>query len=363
MLKRNLIKMAGLAAVCAAKILAGCGGDDIQDNKPLATKVAEDTAEAIVNQLVNAVMESPQAIEISNLDLAAGEEAPVDFNEVNDLLVIDSQLFAAYDQGLVIFDLKEKKGTLLDSGEKFNALTFYDGKLYAGGEGLYFLDEKDLIPAEIEFSGEVTSLYSEDFRLLIGTSDGLYSQSSFGREQMMENIEVTDLQFDRDGLWVATNGDGLFRWDGERFHRRFLLRDTTIFNHVRDLDFNRDYLYVAAETGFFVFDGGKWTQWTTDDGIPSDCVSAVNADDWMVQVGTSGGMVAYFDKNFYPAKNLDGVEANAIRRLDNKIFIGTKQGEVLMKAGEIVTVLIEQAEEQETSPEVFSQANEEITAE
>jgi len=350
----------GIMAAVAALFIAGCSGDNESSNKPFARQVIEDTAEAIGKQMVDAAFaEKDDTLSVPAQEIVLEEVPEVDFNEVNDIVVFDSFLYAAYDEGLVIYDFTEKKSTLIDNGERFNALAFYDGKLYAGGERLYTVSGRDLIPADIEFEGEVTALYSDSFRLLIGTGNGLISKSPFGKEQLMDAVVVNDLQFDHDGLWIATEGSGLYRWDGDRFQRRYLLRDTTIFDNVYDLDFNRDHLYVAAKSGFFVFDGGKWEQWTEAEGLPSTEVHAINADDWMVKVGTEKGMIAYFDKNLYPVKKLDTVEANVIRLLDEKLVVGTRQGEVLMKSGDFVTALIEQTEPTEEGPEVFSLAEEE----
>lgn len=350
----------GIMVAVAALVLAGCSGDDESSNKPLAKRVIEDTAEAIGKQMVDAAFAQNADTSAVAAEEVKLEEAPeINFNEVNDIIMFDSLLYAAYDEGLVIYNFNTKKSTLIDNGQRFNALAFYAGELYAGGEKLYTVSGRDLRPADAEFEGEVTSLYSDSFRLLIGTKNGLFSKSPFGREQLMNAVAINDLQFDNDGLWVATDGEGLYRWDGDRFRRRYLLRDTTIFDHVYDLAFNHDHLYVAAECGFFVFDGGKWEQWTSAEGLPATAVHAVNADDWMVQVGTEKGMVAYFDKNLYPVKKLDTVEANVIRLLDEKLVVGTRQGEVLMKSGDFVTALIEQTQPNEESPEVFSLAEKE----
>ncbi len=362
MLKSRIFKVMGVAALFTTIIIAGCGGDE-EKSKPLTERIIEDTVEAIGNEMVDAAFaQKADYLAAEPAELNITEAADIDFNEVNDILVNDSLLYAAYDEGLVIYDFTMKKSTLLDTGERFNALAFYDGELYAGGEKLYNVKGQELIPADAEFEGEVTALYSDSFRLLIGTRQGLFSKSPFGQEKLMDDVAVNDLQFDNDGLWVATDGEGLYRWDGDRFRQRYLLRDTTIFDTVYDLDFNRDLLYVAAKTGFFVFDGGNWEHWTDADGLPATGVKAVNAGDWMVQVGTEKGMVAYFNHDLYPVKKLDTVEANVIRLLDKKVIVGTRQGEVLMKAGNFVTALIEQTEPEGT-PEVFSLADEETPAE
>ncbi len=350
----------GIMMAVAAIVIAGCSGDDQSGSTPLAKRVFEDTAESIGNQMVDAAFaQNADTPAVKTEEIKLAEAPEIDFNEVNDVIVFDSLLYAAYDQGLVIYNFNTKESTLLDNGQRFNALAFYDGELYAGGEKLYTVNGRDLTPADAEFEGEVTTLYSDSFRLLIGTKDGLFSKSPFGKEKLMDNVAINDLQFDNDGLWVATDGTGLYRWDGDKFQKRYLLRDTTIFDHVYDLAFNHDHLYVAGECGFFVFDGGKWEQWTAAEGLPATEARAVNADDWMVQVGTDKGMVAYFDKNLYPVKKLDTVEANVIRLLDKKLVVGTRQGEVLMKSGDFVTALIEQTEPAVEGPEVFSMAEKE----
>jgi len=128
----------------------------------------------------------------------------------------------------------------------------------------------------------------------------------------MDDVSVTAMVSDGAGMWIVIDGQGLYRWDGDMFRKRYLLRDTSIFDNVYALDFNHDHLYVGAATGFFIFNGGRWEHRTIDNGLPSDDVRTIDASSWIVYVGTGEGVVSYFEKNIIPIKKLETTIASVI---------------------------------------------------
>jgi ligand-binding sensor domain-containing protein len=346
-----------LAAVLTAGLILfyGCSGDDKNDRKSAAENIIDTVAAKVAEDFVEAAFASAAPAE-NFVTLGIDEEKNV--SEVNEILILDSILYAATDDGVLEYDFRNESIRLAGNGCVFMALVSHDGKLYAGGEGLYVIDDNGLRSIERDFEGTINSLLSDSDRLLIGTEAGLFSKGTAGEECLLDAVCVTALKFDKDGLWVGTDGQGLYRWDGEEFRKRFLIRDTSIFDHVYTIDFNHDHLFVGASTGFFVYDGGRWEQWTEDMGLPSNTVKSIDASDWMVHIGTDSGVIAYFNKNLYPVKKLDSTPADVVRLMGRKIIIANENRGIVMQSGEMVKTLIESARKNE--PEVLTQVADEF---
>ena len=93
-------------------------------------------------------------------------------------------------------------------------------------------------------------------------------------------------------------------------------------------------------------------------GLPSNMVRSVDASDWMVYIGTDGGVVSYFDKNLYPVKKFESTPADVVRAAGGKIVTASSDGGILLKQGVAVKTLVEPAEKAE--PEVFTQVEDEL---
>ncbi len=335
---KNLVTLTATAMIGLTFMFAGCDDGDLPEGKAPANDISEQTA-TIEPERVS--VKEPEVVFASadpmTINLESAETVSLD--KVHDIIYYDSTLYAAYNDGLVIYDFRTGAVEKLGPGKEFRALAFYDGKLYAGGEGLYTLEDKALVPVDGSFQGSVRALYSDGFRLLIGTDKGLFSKSPFSEDRLMDSASVATLQFDRDGLWVGTVGQGLFRWDGNDFKKRFLLRDTCIFDFVHDMAYAHGYLYLAAESGFFVFDGGKWTPWTTAEGMPSDMVWDIEPAGYKVYLATDAGVVYYYENTLYPVEKLEDISATALAISGRKIFIGSADGRILMKSGDMVSTL------------------------
>ena len=355
MFKSINIQTIGGILLLVMVLLAGCSGSE-DDKQFTSIRQTVDTAAAkIAEDIVQATFAS--AGETRNfVELHKEEIKPV--AGVNEILVADSILYAAGDNGLIAYNFTDQSTGSIGSGKQFKAMAFHDGNLYVGGDRLYIVKNNILEPVELQFEGKVTSLLSDSFRLLIGTENGLIAKGINGEEKLLDDVSVNCMKFDKDGLWVGTNGQGLYRWNGDRFLKRYLIRDTTIFDYVYDIDFNHDHLFVGAATGFFVFDGGSWTQWTTEMGLPSDKVNTIDASAWMVYIGTDNGVISYFNNNLFPVKKLETTPADVVRLTNDKLIVADQNGGVFIKRGYTIKTLIEPIETEKEENEVFTQADE-----
>jgi len=312
-----------------------------------ATKVAEDFVEATFAAV--AVEEN-----LINAPELLSEKTP----GVNEIIIFDSVLYAATNDGIIAYNFMDQRTAFFGNGKTFRSLAFHDGNLYAAGDKLYIIKENILEPIPFEIEGQINALLSDSYRLLIGTDQALLAKSLVGIEYLLDDVAVNCMTFDNNGLWVGTDGQGLFRWDGDRFLKRHLVRDSSIFDYVYDLDFNHDHLFVGAATGFFVFDGGRWEHWTTEAGLPSNVVNSIDASDWMVYVGTDKGIISYFDKNLYPVRKFETMPADVVCLMGNKVIAADENGGIFIKRGYAVRTLIEPVKKEKT--EVFTQADGDI---
>ncbi len=341
MKKRNQITAMGVmgAAILLVGIaFIGCGGDDNPKRKTLADRALDTIAASVADGVVDAAFASATVDE--NAVFAVDEKQGI--LNVADMLVSDSVLYAVFDGGVIVYDFHNESYTTFPVEETFHAITRHDGKVYVGGENLYVIEDTVLTPAEGLFDGEIQFLYSWEYCLMIGTDQGLYSNSIFGDITLTEEFPVNAMVADESGgLWVGSECNGLYRWNGERFQKRYLLRDTTIFDNVSALAFNHGHLYVGTDNGFFTFNGGRWQQLTITEGLPSDQVRAVDAADWVINIATDNGVISLFNGDFLRCGGLEETKVNVLCPFDNKLIAATDSDGILIKSGSTVTTLVE----------------------
>ncbi|MCP4705431.1 MAG: hypothetical protein GY865_12580 [candidate division Zixibacteria bacterium] len=355
MSKRINTQTLGAVLMIAMGLLYGCsGGEDTgqfsavkQAVDTAATQIAEDFVEASFASVTldKNFVEAPELL---------SEKTP----GVNEIIIYDSVLYAATNDGVIAYNFTDQSTGCIGNGKTFRSLAFHDGNLYTASDRLYIIKDNMLEPVALEFEGQITNLLSDSNRLLIGTDQGLISKGLISEECLLDDVNITCMTFDNNGLWVGTDGQGLFRWDGDRFLKRHLVRDTTIFDYVYDIAFNHDHLFVGAATGFFVYDGGRWEHWTDEIGMPSNIVNSIDASDWMVYVGTDKGVISYFDKNLYPVRKFETMPADVVRLMGNKVIAADENGGIFVKRGYSVRTLIEPVKKENT--EVFTQADSDI---
>ena len=118
-------------------------------------------------------------------------------------------------------------------------------------------------------------------------------------------------------LWLGTNG-GLVRFDGARFKKFSGVDDgAPLLGQVLVLHVGRGgALWVGtASGGLTVVRDGRFTTFTTEDGLPSDYVEALyEAQDGTLWIGTNEGLARLVDGliTAYPLSSGDPVPVTAI---------------------------------------------------
>ncbi|MFH2035816.1 MAG: hypothetical protein ABIJ45_05380, partial [Candidatus Zixiibacteriota bacterium] len=248
MFNKTLTLMAGLIIIAGMILMAGCSEEIDTAKISTVDRVVAQIADTIADQIVKA--------EFAPTDLVALEDVEVDI--FNDMIVVDSLLYAVFNGGVVVYDLAEGTYSTIGAGEDINAIALFNDEIYAGGKNLFKLvdaqlgpvyigDEnsfKPLHPAlkkiQVYYENGITKLETFGKQLYIGTNDGLYAYDGQLMRPLRNDWKVTALVSDEEGLWIGTDGNGLFRMlDDGSFKKRFLIRDTTMFDNVNCLDFSK----------------------------------------------------------------------------------------------------------------------------
>jgi signal transduction histidine kinase/ligand-binding sensor domain-containing protein len=245
-----------------------------------------------------------------------------------------------------------------------------------------------LAPYGLEGRGALRAYEDPQGNVWIAQADGLYRATASGSELAVPGISVNYVYGDRDGdLWVATNGDGLYRFkdrpirifttsdglpskvvmtalvtaDGElwtgancggisRFDgRRFQTyneKDGLLNSCVWALaeDTNRDLWIGTYGGGAFRFRNGRFTQFSKPQGFPSDIVKGVLVgSDQSVWFATRGGLTRMRNGQIRTYTVADGLSSNVTVRLfqdrDGVLWVGTIQGFDRMDGDRFVHVL------------------------
>ena len=331
----GLIGLAGFA-------LVGCGGDDQPHSSGLVAEVVDSVSATVADHLDSSrrlpTTDTP-TVDLAYREPVAGVTSIAPFN---DLLVKVPYIYAVYDGGLVVYDLAGQTHTVTPVDDNLRALTLHASTVMAGGRQLYEVDGTELVPVEGDFSGEINDLCSFGARLMIGTSNGLYARDVLGTKVLLESVPVSALTPENEeALWVGTDGHGLYRWDGADFNRRYLRRDTTLFDYVTALAFNHGHLYLGTDEAMYVYNGGNWATVGFEEGLPDGTVRTIDATDWVVYVGTNNGLYSYFSDEVKPVDRFEADNITALAVSGRRIFASGGQAGLVMKQGPSFRVLLD----------------------
>lgn len=334
-----------VAAFALGLLTVGCSDDEQgAEKRPVMQQMAEAVAESVATNVTEAAFAKAELPEVEEPIIEEPVEEPSalgDFEAPSGQLVtIGNKTYSAAGSDLTIYNWDTKTNEIVTADAPIKTVAIHAEKVYVGGEKLYVLEDSLLVEVDTEIEGPISSLLSFKYRLLVGTDNGLYSRSVFGDENLLPDVAISTLATDDLGVWVGTDGDGLFRWNGVDFKPRFLARDESLMAHVTALDFGKNHLYVGTPNGLFIYDGGRWEELTEENGLPSRAITAIDASYWVVAIGTNNGVVTYFKKEFSPVKQLEQTTAAAVSRVNTKLLVQADDGALLYKAGAAVRPLI-----------------------
>ena len=337
--------LAGLA-LGLALFIAGCSDND-QGN------ISDPLADEIVSQLMD---DSDLATDSPNPDAVLANETapPADLNPaadapaaevvplVKDMLLKNNVIYSLVDNGIIAHDLSNGSNSLIPSDEKLGAIIDMGDRILVGGDNLYTL-KGDILSAEdfdLNLNGSITALERHGSKLMVGTTAGFYQIDIDGIRELATDINVAHIESNDMGVWVGTAGEGLYYYNGDTFHKRYLQRDSSLFDNVTALRYHYNHLYLGTDNGLFVYDGGRWHQFGLADGLPSETITAINADDWVIKVGTASGAVSFFNNEFKPIAKMESLAVTNFLEDGKKLIAATPEG-IVMKSGGLVSTLFD----------------------
>ncbi len=334
---RTVFALTALAAM-AAFIAVGCSSDDNSgtSGKSLTDQVIDDFVESTY---VDASSDSVTA-EFAG-DVISDEVFEATGPQFNDVIKVGDIVYAATDDGIVTHNMADGANNLIPTEDPVFALVDLGDKIIAGGKQLFILDNGQLCNDEYMLSlpGPITTLHPYGTSLLIGTTDGLFTFDFDGVRELVGGIEVSQISSDPDGVWIGTFGQGLYRWDGENFRKRYLSRDSSLFDYVTAMHYNHSHLYLGTTEGLFIYDGGRWQPYGTADGLPSAEITAIDASDWVIKIGTARGAVTFFEGEFKPMAKMETKVVTEFIKDGSKLLAATTNAGLIMKSGGLVTTL------------------------
>ncbi|OQX92501.1 MAG: hypothetical protein B6D58_02775 [candidate division Zixibacteria bacterium 4484_95] len=209
---------------------------------------------------------------------------------------------------------------------QLNCIFFENDRAIIGGNKLLITGKDYLeVYSEYDFDSPVNVIIPFGEGYLAGTNNGLYFYAQDKEATIFrEGILVTALAEDIGGLWVGTFGDGLWRFDGERWQRRYLIRDTSIFDFVNALTYSYPFLWVGTPSGIFRYDGGCWKQLYIGD---SSEVYEVNCFLPMVlktYVGTQQGLFVFANDSLKIVPDFEDVQIIGLFKDYSDIIVATR---------------------------------------
>ncbi len=173
--------------------------------------------------------------------------------------------------------------------------------------------------------------------------DGLYRATAGGLELAFPNKNLRRIYSDADGnLWVATNGDGLYRFK-DRAVQMFTKSDGLPNNVIMSVLATSDGgLWAGANCGGISrFDGKRFQTYAEKDGLLNSCVWSLaedtNRDLW---IGTwGGGAFRFRDGHFTQFSKAQGFPSDIVRGLiaakDGSIWLATDDGVTRIRNGRV----------------------------
>jgi len=316
---------------------------------------------ALVIVLFASLRERPMIVENQAIadDAIANQEAlPLEpetcYPEINTVLVDNGRLVMGTTDGIYLKpDFADGAIERREAGVGIMHLTTIlpmGENRYVGGDGLYLLDENySLLADQIDLGRRVYALTEFGEGILVGGDEGLWYHRDLPGDEtvpqdtlLKEGIIVTALAEDRGGLWVGTYGDGLYRFDGQSWNRRYLERDTSMFDFVTALEYNYPNLWVGTEHTLFRYDGGKWAQMFVADSSETYNVTCVMTTPAATYIGLADGLLRYSDNTLVRNAEYDGMEVVGLCRSDKGVLVATRNDGIFTYKGKEEIVSPEQ---------------------
>jgi len=256
----------------------------------------------------------------------------VDYSHVNCTAIMNGKAVAGTDGGVFIYDPVDSSVELVSvhkglTDHSVLSLLPVGDSLYIGTKtGLFIRDEYGLISHAVPgLEAEIRAIARGGDDIYLGTAEhGLVRLSGDETIVLTDKKRITAIQFGGGLMWAASDGEGLFFYDGVTWRKRYLLPDSTAFDHISSLGHKFNRLYVGTPEGMYVFDGGKWDLYDSDDGLLVCDVTSISFAGWKILAGTRDwGYYEIFEEWVTPISWSEGLEVTSIASEQNLVVVGT----------------------------------------
>jgi signal transduction histidine kinase/ligand-binding sensor domain-containing protein len=175
--------------------------------------------------------------------------------------------------------------------------------------------------------------------LLILTFNGLYlydgvdiypANQQFGFEN---RYQYSDVLKDENSLWLATQGNGVFRMMNGKMENFSISGGSLPSNQVHSLyKDNIGRIWICTNNGISIFDNGKFTTYTTDQGLNNSIILQITQDHFgRYWIATFSGGINILDGNqFRYITSSNGLTSDIIYSIltdrEGNIWAGTQNG-------------------------------------
>jgi hypothetical protein len=330
---------AGLA-LCFAAIVIGCSEKAEENLVPSVVTNYEAPVKTAAAEVPEGTLAAKPAEEASpNLD----EVAPESETAVTCMAKAGDVLYVGGAAGVTA--LTDGKPERVVEGESVALLAAGD-KLWVVQAGmLSTLDgATQIVP---EFAARLTSAAATDLGLFVGSAgEGVFKLADSCLEPASPDWDVIALAATDFGLFAATT-DGLFSFDGERWHRRTPVDSQSA---PTALFYRYPYLYVGGDNQLLRYDGGRWEQFGLENGM---VVSALGWHDARLYIGGDDGSLATLEGNLLqPVPDPGAGPVHALLRSDGRLHLATEAGLLQQRYGRFIEIELEEPvkHEPETEP-------------
>ncbi len=277
------------------------------------------------------------------------------YPEVTSALVDQGRLIIGTSEGIFILPSlvgqPEPEERRLDTEiTHLNLIVPFEDNRYIGADYLYKVDNNYAVTLDrYDLGTRVYSMLGFGDGLLVGTDIGLWYHCDFeidgycaGDTLLKEGLIVTSMAEDRGGLWVGTYGQGLYRFDGEKWRERYLERDTLMFQFVNALEYSHPFLWVGTDESIFRYDGGTWQQMFIADSSETFDVTCVMTTPAATYIGTGSGLLRFAGDSLYAVDGFEGMAVAGLCVSDRDVIVATRNNGIFTFNGKEELVSPEQ---------------------
>jgi len=219
--------------------------------------------------------------------------------------------------------------------DQLDCIVYEEDQVIIGGESMIFAGRDYLeLYSECDLGQPINVVLKFGEGYLIGANDGLHYYNPDTTDTILKaDILVNALSEDVGGLWVGTFGDGLWRFDGEKWQRRYLTRDTSIFDFVTALEYSYPFLWVGTPSGIFRYNGGTWNQLYVSDSSEVYEVNCFLPRALNTYIGTNQGLFVYANDSLQAVPDFQDMRVVGLFKDGKDILVATRDSGIFTLKG------------------------------